>query len=105
MAIEHFQSRGRSDQRATASDDSDNSDHNPADDDNLSDASSDLTEVQGDEFPLYFVERHERLYSSNSHGGHYYPLPIDTPEQKVLDYLFRPSPLNGRLNNSFSASL
>jgi hypothetical protein len=88
MAIEPPQSRGRSDQRPTATDDSDDSDHSPTDDDNLSDASSDLTEVQSDEFPLYFVERQGRLYSSNSHGGHDYPLPIDTPEQTVLHYLF-----------------
>ena len=50
------------------------------DDDAASDASSELTELDREEFPDYFVERDGRLFPS--HGGPY-PLPVDGPEQGV----------------------
>jgi hypothetical protein len=40
-----------------------------------------LVELGNDEFPVYFVERDDRLF--HSHGNLPYPLPVDTPEQQV----------------------
>lgn len=39
-----------------------------------------IVELRSDEFPLYFIERRARLFSSNPSP---YPLPVDTPEQEV----------------------
>ena len=47
----------------------------------LSDASSDVTELDQSEFPSYFEERNGRLF--HSHGSSPYPLPVDTHEQQV----------------------
>ncbi|TFY68656.1 hypothetical protein EVJ58_g879 [Rhodofomes roseus] len=44
-----------------------------------SDTSSELVEIQSDEFPRYFVERNGRLF--HSHGPSPYPLPVDADEQ------------------------
>jgi len=54
------------------------------DDDAASDASSELTELDREEFPAYFVERDGRLFPS--HGGPY-PLPVDGLEQGRLNLL------------------
>lgn len=51
------------------------------DEDNLSDASSSLTEIGSQEFPSFFVERDERLFPS--HGDPPYPFPVDGDEQHV----------------------
>lgn len=57
-------------------------------DDCSSDTSSNLTEINSEEFPAYFVERDDRLFSS--HGCPSYPFPVDGHEQNVR--LFRLSP-------------
>ncbi len=44
------------------------------------DATSTLVELSPDEFPGYFSERNGRLFHS---GTSPYPLPVDTPEQRV----------------------
>ncbi|TCD65162.1 hypothetical protein EIP91_003018 [Steccherinum ochraceum] len=49
------------------------------DDDEWSDTSSEITELDPAEFPRYFVERNGRLF--HSHGGSPYPFPVDTDEQ------------------------
>jgi hypothetical protein len=70
----------------TATDDSD-SDHmlDPDDDastqSDVSDTSSDITELDQAEFPSYFQERNGHLF--HSHGSSPYPLPVDAPEQQV----------------------
>ncbi|KAG6884446.1 hypothetical protein C0993_011048 [Termitomyces sp. T159_Od127] len=43
-----------------------------------------LTELTPEQFPLHFSERGGRLF--HSHHSSPYPLPVDTPEQEVLDY-------------------
>ncbi|PCH43259.1 S-adenosyl-L-methionine-dependent methyltransferase [Wolfiporia cocos MD-104 SS10] len=55
----------------------------PADDDGRSDTSSELTEIDQDEFPRYFDERGGRLF--HSHGRSPYPLPVDAAEQHRLN--------------------
>ncbi|THH33357.1 hypothetical protein EUX98_g799 [Antrodiella citrinella] len=50
-----------------------------ADEDDWSDTSSDITELDPAEFPQYFQERNGRLF--HSHGGSPYPLPVDAVEQ------------------------
>ena len=50
-----------------------------------SDTSSELIELQSDEFPRYFVERNGRLF--HSHGRSPYPLPVDAAEQHVRHLL------------------
>lgn len=51
------------------------------DDDDASDASSDVTELEEYDFPDHFFERDGRLF--HSHGSLPYPLPVDGPEQAV----------------------
>lgn len=51
-----------------------------------SDASSDIIEVDGPEFPSYFRERSGRLF--HSHGTSPYPLPVDASEQHVRPFFF-----------------
>lgn len=46
-----------------------------------SDTSSDVTQLDGTDFPTYFRERDGRLF--HSHGNAPYPLPVDAPEQQV----------------------
>ena len=46
-----------------------------------SDTSSDVTEVDQDEIPHYFIERNGRLF--HHHGNAPYPLPVDAEEQHV----------------------
>lgn len=53
---------------------------------NWSDSSSDVTELEQDEFPTYFVERNGRLF--HSHGSSPYPLPVDAAEQQVSPLLY-----------------
>ncbi|KAH7882073.1 S-adenosyl-L-methionine-dependent methyltransferase [Phlebopus sp. FC_14] len=56
-------------------------------DDNFSDASSTLTEVDAEEIPRYFREHAGRLF--HSHGDLPYPLPVDGEEQTRLNDLHR----------------
>ena len=59
------------------------------DDDYSSDTSSNLTEIDSQDFPKYFFEHHNRLFPSQrlfpSHGDLYpsYPFPVDGHEQNV----------------------
>ena len=55
-------------------------DHDQDSDDEAPDATSTLVELSPDEFPSYFSERNGRLFHS---GTSPYPLPVDTPEQRV----------------------
>jgi hypothetical protein len=87
MAIEyarsgHLPDQHQSDDGNPAESDDVASEQSDDGEDDESDTSSVLTEVRPDEYQTYFQERHGRLFSSNSHGGHY-PLPVDTPEQEV----------------------
>ena len=50
-----------------------------------SDTSSELIELQPDDFPRYFAERNGRLF--HSHGLSPYPLPVDAAEQHVRHLL------------------
>jgi len=64
------------------------SDYNPDDsdydgEDARSDTSSEIDEIEAEEFPLYFVERNGRLF--HSHGGSPYPLPVDAEEQNRVN--------------------
>jgi len=52
-------------------------------DDARSDTSSEITELNQDEFPSYFLERDHRLF--HSHGRSSYPLPVDANEQRRYD--------------------
>ncbi|KAI0087505.1 S-adenosyl-L-methionine-dependent methyltransferase [Irpex rosettiformis] len=49
----------------------------------VSDTSSDITELGQSEFPSYFEERNGHLF--HSHGSSPYPLPVDTYEQQRLN--------------------
>ncbi|KAG0706234.1 S-adenosyl-L-methionine-dependent methyltransferase [Suillus ampliporus] len=62
-------------------------DNMPHDDDDASDASSDVTELDANDFPVHFSERDGRLF--HSHGSLPYPLPVDSPEQARLNNLHR----------------
>jgi SAM-dependent methyltransferase len=53
------------------------------DEDDASDASSDVTELEEYDFPDHFFERDGRLF--HSHGNLPYPLPADGPEQARLN--------------------
>lgn len=55
------------------------------DDDDHSDTSSEITEIDSAEFPQFFQERNGRLF--HSHGGSPYPLPVDAPEQNVSNII------------------
>lgn len=55
----------------------------PPDEDNMSDSSSELVEIDNAEFPSFFEERGDRLF--HSHGRSPYPLPIDADEQHRLN--------------------
>lgn len=57
----------------------------PHDEDDASDASSDVTELEEYDFPDHFFERDGRLF--HSHGSLPYPLPVDGPEQARLNNL------------------
>ena len=48
-----------------------------------SDTSSEVTELDQEDFPGYFSERNGRLF--HSHGTSPYPLPVDAAEQHVRD--------------------
>ncbi|KAF9784650.1 S-adenosyl-L-methionine-dependent methyltransferase [Thelephora terrestris] len=52
-------------------------------DDRLSDTSSSLIETRSEEYPLYFIERDNRLFPS--HGYPRYPFPVDTYEQERMN--------------------
>lgn len=64
--------------------------HEPSldDDDDRSDTSSILTEIGSEEFPLFFVERDDRLFPS--HGDPPYPFPVDGYEQNVRYFPITP---------------
>lgn len=47
----------------------------------VSDTSSEVTELEQADFPAYFIERGGRLF--HSHGNSPYPLPVDADEQQV----------------------
>ncbi|KAI0686928.1 S-adenosyl-L-methionine-dependent methyltransferase [Cytidiella melzeri] len=49
----------------------------------VSDTSSEITELDQTEFPSYFQERNGHLF--HSHGTSPYPLPVDTSEQQRLN--------------------
>jgi len=59
--------------------------HDTDTDDDSSDTSSVLTQIQSDDIPSYFEERDERLF--HSHG--IYPLPVDAREQERLTWQHR----------------
>ncbi|KAG1724598.1 S-adenosyl-L-methionine-dependent methyltransferase [Suillus lakei] len=59
----------------------------PHDEDDASDASSDVTELEEYDFPDHFFERDGRLF--HSHGSLPYPLPVDGPEQARLNNLHK----------------
>ncbi|KAG2151080.1 S-adenosyl-L-methionine-dependent methyltransferase [Suillus bovinus] len=59
----------------------------PHDEDDASDASSDVTELEELDFPDHFFERDGRLF--HSHGSLPYPLPVDGPEQARLNSIHR----------------
>ncbi|KAI0791109.1 hypothetical protein C8Q75DRAFT_876903 [Abortiporus biennis] len=50
--------------------------------DSLSDASSDLVEIDAAEFPRYFLEHNDRLFHSHGINEAPYPLPVDGEEQE-----------------------
>lgn len=52
-----------------------------------SDTSSELIELQPDEFPRYFDERNGRLFHSHGRSDSPYPLPVDAAEQHVRHLL------------------
>ena len=56
-----------------------------SDEDERSDTSSDITELDPAEFPQYFQERNGRLF--HSHGELPYPLPVDAAEQNVSNVI------------------
>ena len=60
------------------------------DDGDSSDTSSNLTEIGSQEFPAFFVERDDRLFPS--HGGPFYPFPVDGHEQNVRVLRLNPGP-------------
>ncbi|OJA20780.1 hypothetical protein AZE42_07016 [Rhizopogon vesiculosus] len=60
-------------------------DNMPQDEDDASDASSDVTELEANDFPDHFSERDGRLF--HSHGTLPYPLPVDAHEQGRLNNL------------------
>lgn len=49
----------------------------------VSDTSSDVTELEQADFPAYFIERGGRLF--HSHGNSPYPLPVDADEQQRVN--------------------
>ena len=51
-----------------------------------SDKSSDVTELDQDEFPAYFETRNGRLFPSRDNSS--YPLPVDAEEQRVCGEVF-----------------
>ncbi|KAJ8584731.1 S-adenosyl-L-methionine-dependent methyltransferase [Rhizopogon salebrosus TDB-379] len=65
----------------------DYTDNMPHDEDEASDASSDVTELEANDFPDHFSERDGRLF--HSHGSSPYPLPVDAHEQGRLNNLHK----------------
>lgn len=59
------------------------------DDDERSDTSSEITELDPAEIPGLFREHNGRLF--HSHGGSPYPLPVDTAETNVSNVICSPS--------------
>lgn len=64
----------------------------PPPEDDAQSTSSDLTELDPEDFPTYFYERGGRLF--HSHGRSPYPLPVDADEQHVRTFLINSGPFS-----------
>lgn len=82
MAAEPYRTMATQDDESSDVD-GDDHDESDYDDEVHSDTSSDITEFDGDDFPLSFTEMDGRLF--HSHGSSPYPLPVDAAEQERMN--------------------